>query len=323
MAGRIPITLALALFLCTALPSSGAARTEQHAAETSPAAAPMGQNAGGTQTPMANTQHDADHDHQAMPMDQNASSGQAPMAHVHHAPAPEEAPPPGVGVVEHLGAVIPDNVILHDEDGQTVNVKQLMTIPTLLVPVYLSCPNECSLLLGSLASILPQIRLVPGRDYQILVLSFDENDTPDLARRRKNDYMASLGTNFPQQYWKFLTGDLADIRRLTDAIGFDFQREGMDFRHPVVVVSLAPGGRITRYLYGVQPLPFDVTMAMTDAGQGRLGLSIQRAIALCYSYDPHSRRYVFDLMKVTGVVVLGTLGLFLLFLIFGGKKRRR
>lgn len=319
---KTPAILSLLLLLCAALPSSGAAHMGQ-AGDGPEVAAAMDMNADIAQASMTGQERNTGQDHAAWPMGQDSAPGQVPMAHEHATPDVEAAPSPGVGVTEHLGAVIPDDVILRDEDGQAVNVKDLVGLPTILVPVYLSCPNECSLLLGSLGSILPRIRMVPGKDYQILAVSFDENDTPDLARRRKNDYMTSLRADFPQQYWKFLTGDAGSIRRLMDAIGFGFRREGMDFRHPVVLVALAPGGKITRYLYGIQPLPFDVTMALTDASQGRLGLSVQRAIALCYSYDPQSRRYVFDLMKVTGAVVLTTLGLFFLFLVFGGKKRRR
>ena len=242
-------------------------------------------------------------------------------AHEAH-PAEPAAPAPEVGVTEKLGAFIPGDVVLRDEEGKPVNLRKLVTVPTILAPVYYSCPNECNLLQGTLAQALPQIGLTPGKDYQVISVSFDENDSPAAAKSRKLDYLNTLAKDFPPEDWKFLTGDAATIRRLMDSIGFGFKREGSTFKHSVVLVALSPEGKITRYLYGVRPLAFDITMAVTDAAEGRLGLSVKRAVAFCYSYDPVSRRYVFDIMKVAGVSVLAGIGLFALFLIFGGKKKR-
>ena len=250
---------------------------------------------------------------------QDAPAGEPP-AHGQHMAEPSR--PPAVGVSEKLGAFLPEDVVLRDEEGRPVNVRKLVTLPTILAPVYYSCPNECNLLQGTLAQALPQIGLTPGKDYQVLSVSFDENDTPAAAKSRKQDYLA-VARGFPPEDWKFLTGDAASIRRLMDAIGFGFKRDGPAFKHSVVLVALSPEGKITRYLYGVRPLAFDITMAVTDAAEGRLGLSVQRAVAFCYSYDPESRRYVFDVMKVAGLSVLAGAGLFVLFLFLGGRKRKR
>jgi protein SCO1/2 len=251
---------------------------------------------------------DEDHGHAAMDM----------------AAKPADSPKPvvaGVGVDERLGSFIPGDIVLRDENGQSVNLKDLITLPTLLVPVYYTCPNDCNLLLGSLSQILPQVALTPGRDFQVLTVSFDASDTPEIALRRKNDFATALSARFPMQYWKFLSGDEAAIRTFTEAIGFHFVRDGKTFLHPVILVSVSPSGKIARYLYGPAPLPFDLTMAATEAAGETVGLSIKRAVAFCYSYDPAGRRYVFDLMKIAGISVLAGLGIFLLFVVFGGKKR--
>jgi protein SCO1/2 len=169
------------------------------------------------------------------------------------------------------------------------------------------------------------VGLKPGQDYQVLAVSFDERDTPATATKRKGDFLnagsLSGSGGFPPQAWRFLTGDEANIRRLMDSVGFGYQRAGDAFKHSVVLVALSPSGKVTRYLYGIKPLPFDLAMAATEAAGGRTGLSIQRAVAMCYTYDPEGRRYVFDIMKVTGAGVLAALGLFGLFLAFGGKRR--
>lgn len=239
----------------------------------------------------------------------------------HEHPAGEPAPA-SVGVQEKLGQTIPDDIVMRDESGRDVNVKELVTVPTILVLVYYSCPNDCNLLLGSLAQVLPLVSLEPGKDYRVLSVSFDERDTPQVAARRKNDFVTAMGERFPARYWTFLTGDEANIRKLTDAVGFGFQRDGKAFKHPVVLVALSPSGKVVRYLYGVTPLPFDITMAATEAARETVGLSVRRAIAMCYTYDPQGRQYVFDLMKVSGAGILAAMALFGVFLYFGGRKKK-
>lgn len=248
-------------------------------------------------------------------------------AHIAHASESPSAPAgvPLVGVAERLGQQADLDAVFAGEDGTKLRLRDLVTMPTLLAPVYYSCPNECNVLLGTLANALPQVGLKPGTDYQVLAVSFDDHDTPATATKRKGDFL-NAGTlsgmgGFPPQAWRFLTGDEPNIRRLMDSIGFGYQRAGTAFKHSVVLVALSPSGKITRYLYGIAPLPFDIAMAATEAAGGKTGLSIQRAVAMCYTYDPQGRRYVFDIMKVTGAGVLAALGLFGLFLAFGGKKR--
>lgn len=225
------------------------------------------------------------------------------------------------GVDERLGDYLPDNVIMRDETGQAVNVRQLINMPTIIAPVYYSCPNECNMLLGTLSQVLPQVGLKPGQDFQVLAVSFDELDTPEIAAKRKKDFHLAGDHAFPAEAWTFLTGDLINIKLLTDAIGFNFERTQDGFRHSIILVAVSPGGKITRYLYGVRPLPFDIAMAATEAAKEQPGLSIKRAIAMCYTYDPQGRKYVFDFMRVAGFGVLIAIGLFVVFLISGGKKR--
>ena len=95
-----------------------------------------------------------------------------------------------------------------------------------------------------------------------------------------------------------MTGDEAGIRRLMDSVGFGYQRTGDAFKHSIVLVALSPTGKITRYLYGIRPLAFDIAMAATEAAGERTGLSVKRAIAMCYTYDPADRKYVFNLSLI-------------------------
>ncbi len=237
-------------------------------------------------------------------------------------PAAPPADAASAGVDEKLGGQAALDVTLATEDGTPVRLAELVTMPTIIAPVYYSCPNECNVLLGTLATVLPQVGLRPGVEYQVLAVSFDERDTPAAAAKRKADFFNTVAAGFPPQAWRFLTGSEADVRRLMDSLGFHYARVGDAFRHSITLIALSPKGTITRYLYGIRPLAFDIAMAATEAGEGRTGLSVKRAIAMCYTYDPQGRRYVFDVMKVAGAGVLLAIGAFGAFLAFGGRKRR-
>lgn len=241
----------------------------------------------------------------------------------HAAASPAAAPAAAVkvGVTERLGEIIPEGIILRDEAGQAVDIRRLMSVPTILAPVYYTCPTACSLLLGWLAQVLPQVGLTPGRDYQVVSVSFDETDTPELASRKRRDFTTAAKGGFPPEHWRFLTGEPAAIEALMAAIGFGFKREGKMFQHPVVLVAVSPKGKITRYLYGGTPLAFDIAMAATEAAGDSPGVSITRALAFCYSYDSQGQRYVFNVMRVAGVSVLLALLFFAVFLYAGGRKR--
>jgi protein SCO1/2 len=226
----------------------------------------------------------------------------------------------GIGIDEKLGQTIPLDLTFHDEYGNLVTLRQLVHTSTILTPVYLHCPNVCSLLLQNLADTLDKLPADPGKDYAILTVSFDEKEKPDLARQKKETYLKMIQRPFPAGAWRFLTGDKENIRKLTDAIGFHFKRVGEDFEHPVSLVILAPDGKITRYLYGADPLPFDLKLALIEASQGRIGPTIAKVVRFCFSYDPRANKLVFNMLRVTGAVTLLFALSFILFLVFKGKK---
>jgi len=224
---------------------------------------------------------------------------------------------------EQLGAVIPGDIVLRDENGKPVNLRALVDKPTIIAPVYLHCAHTCPLLLTGLASALGKLDLVqPGRDYHVITLSFDEREDPAIAREKKPNYIAAVRKPFPESEWKFLTGDNANIRKFTDAVGYSFQRDGDDFSHPIAIVVLAPGGKVTRYLYGVTFLPFEITMAVTEAAQGRIGSPAGRVLSYCFSYDPLKQSYVFNILKVVGTVMILTLTSFFIFLMVTNPRKR-
>lgn len=229
-----------------------------------------------------------------------------------------------VELVEHLGKTIPLELNFVDSSGNQVELKRLIDRPTLMVPVFYNCRNVCNMLLGGLSAVLPQIKLEAGKDYNVITFSFDPLETPEVAARSKKTFMTAMQSpSYPRDAWKFLTGSEKNILRLTNSAGYYFKKEGDDFLHPLAVFVVAADGKIIRYLVGQRFSPIDLSMALLEASEGRVGKPIHTALQFCFSYDPEGRRYVFNLMRVSGTVILLTLGSFLLFLILSGRKKRK
>ncbi|MCM2265405.1 MAG: SCO family protein [Desulfuromonadales bacterium] len=264
----------------------------------------------------------AEHQHTASDHQQHVAPPLKPSAqaeHVHPAPA---AAATGVGLDEQLGARIPLDLMFRDENGNPVRLGDLITRPTVIAPVYYRCPNVCHFLQGELAQTLPQIKLTAGTDYTVLSISFDETETPELARRTRDTYLTAAGGKIPPAGWRFLTGDLAEIMKLTGAAGYRFQRVGSEFQHPVVIFVVTPDGTIVRYLHGTRVLPKDLALALMEAREGHVGTTIRKMVQYCFSYDPEQKTYVFNLLRVAATVILVTLCLFLAWLLFSGKRKK-
>jgi protein SCO1/2 len=227
----------------------------------------------------------------------------------------------GIGIDQKLGEDIPIDLTFHDEEGNRVSLRQLIHTPTLLVLVYYHCPNVCSLLLQNVADLLNKLPAEPGKEYTVLAISFDEKEKPPLALQRKEIYLKMIEKPFPRNAWRFLTGDKENIHELTSAVGFHFKRVGEDFQHPVSLIVLSPGGKIIRYMYGSEFLPFDAKMALIEASQGRTGPAISKILRFCFSYDPKGQKLVFNTLKVTGIVTLFFALSFTAFLFFKGRKK--
>lgn len=305
----LPLLLAAALLVCQ--PARGEVpRHEQHELTTEAPDQPS-DHSGHANGPAAEQtgQQDTTHDGVAA-------------EHVHPAPTvgpPEEA----AGLEEKLGQQLPLDLTFRDEQGQPIELSSLVTRPTVIAPIYYRCPNVCHFLQGDLARVLPQLKLEPGEDYQVVSISFDETETPELARRSRATYLAAMDDSVPAEAWRFLTGSQAEIEAFTQAIGFNFHRVGADFAHPIVLVVVAADGQIVRYLHGTHILPKDLTLALYEAKSGRVGTTIRKVVQYCFSFDPEQKTYVFNLLRISATVILLTLGAFLAFLILAGKKKSK
>ncbi len=227
---------------------------------------------------------------------------------------------PPIGIYENLGAYIPQDIMVYNTDSQLVNLKSLIDKPTVLVLVYYTCPGICSPLLDGVADVISKMDLELGKDYQVLTVSFNSDETPSLAKSKRKNYLKQITKEVDQSAWQWFTADSSNIARLTEAVGFRFRREGKDFIHAASLIALSPEGKITRYLYGTEFLPFDLKMAMIEAAKGQPSPTINKVLQYCFSYDPEGKKYVFNITKVTGTIVL--LFALILFLILTLKKRK-
>lgn len=229
-----------------------------------------------------------------------------------------------VELIEQLGEPIPLDLSFIDSKGAAVELKTLIDRPTLIVPVFYNCRNVCNMMLGGLAAVLPKVKLDAGQDYNVLTLSFDPTETPEMAARSKKTFFTAMQSpDYPAEAWKFLTGQQQDILEVTNAAGYYFTKEGDDFLHPIAAFVVSKDGTIIRYLIGQRFSPIDLSMALLEASEGRIGRPIKTALQFCFSYDPEGRRYVFNLMRISGTVILLTLGSFLLFLFLSGRKKKK
>ncbi|MGQ9819866.1 MAG: SCO family protein [Candidatus Kapaibacteriales bacterium] len=228
---------------------------------------------------------------------------------------------PEVGIVEKLGNKIPLDLVFTNSEGKKVQLGQLITKPTILMFVYYHCPGICSPLLTSVSETVDKLDLLPGKDYQLITISFDHKETYDKAKKWKNNHLKALERAINPNGWEFLVGDSASVYKLTDAIGFYFKPDtNGEFLHGAAVYAISKDGEISRYLFGTEFSPFDFKMAIIDAESGFVLPTVNRILKFCYSYDPSGRKYMFDITRIVGTLMLFSLAIFLLVLL---KKKRK
>ena len=229
-----------------------------------------------------------------------------------------------LGVYEHLDDTLSGDLIFTDELYNRVNLKEAINKPTIISLVYYECPGICSPLLNGLAEALEKADITMGKDYQVFTISFNQVEKPPLALKKKNTYAKLLSHGDTDNGWHFFTGDSANIFKLLDEVGFKVKKEGTQFIHPGTLIVLSPKGKITRYLYGsAYFLPFDIKMAVAEAAQGRSGPTITKMLNYCFSYDPAGKKYVFNMTKISGTIILLIAFIFLASLTLKGRKSKK
>lgn len=209
-----------------------------------------------------------------------------------------------IGVDEKLGEIIPGEIMLFDEKGDTVTLEQIIDKPTVISLVYYRCPGICSPLMEGIADAIDRTDLAIGEDYQVLTISFDARETTDLAVDKKRNHLFLMNNRDAEEHWMFFTSDSANISQLTDATGFRYRRTGNDFIHSATLIVVSPERKISRYLNGTYFLPFEVKMAVLEASEGKVGPTINKVLQFCYSYDPAGQTYVLNITKIVGSIII-------------------
>lgn len=224
-----------------------------------------------------------------------------------------------IGIDQHPNAKMPLDLEFNDEHGAVVKLGDFFgPRPVVLALVYYSCPMLCTQVLSGLASSLKPMSLTTGKDYEVVVVSFDPADTPSAAAERKQMFLARYSFNPDGAHVHFLTGRQSSITALTSAVGFRYvwDQPTSQFAHPAAITVLTPDGRMSRYLYGVEFAPRDVQLALVEASEGRVGSIVDQAMLFCYHYDPESGKYGFAVMNIVraagALTVLLMVGLILM-----------
>jgi len=226
-----------------------------------------------------------------------------------------------VGIVEHLDTIIPLNLTFNDEQNRPVQLKDIIDKPTILTLVYFDCPGICPQLLSGVSDAVEKLDMQLGKDFQIVTVSFNYDDTPVKAVERKQNFLGKHSKPFESE-WHYLTGDSANIYALTNAVGYKFERAGNGFIHPSCIMVVSPKGKITRYLYGLYFLPFDVKMALIESQKGLSRPTINRIYEYCFTFDPEGRRYTLQVTKISATIIIFlALVLFLILILRSNKKR--
>lgn len=216
----------------------------------------------------------------------------------------------GVFIEQHLGEQIPPELMFRDETGQTVRLGDYFgDKPLILVLAYFKCPMLCNQVQSGLVDRLRALRLRVGRDFSVLTVSFDAREGSEQAAAMKESYVGRYGFEGGEQGWHFLTGDQANIDRLTEAVGFRYRydAEKDEFAHASGITLLTPEGKIARYFMGLSYAPRDLQLSLVEASEGRIGSPVDQLMLYCFAFDGGSGRYtasILGLVRVGGVVTV-------------------
>lgn len=233
-----------------------------------------------------------------------------------------------IGVDERLGAQVPLDTPLTNQDGRRVKLSGYFTGgPVILSLNFYECPMLCPLTFSNLSWTMSEMGgLRLGKDFRVVTVSFNPAETIEMAREKSAEtYRMVGGVEDPGDAWPFLFGGEAETSAICESVGFRFKELGPgNFAHPSALVILSPDGKVTRYLYGIKHEPFDLRLALTEAADGKVGQSraLNRVLLFCYDYDPAGRKYAIAakrVMSALGVVTVLAVG----GLIVAMRKRER
>ena len=244
---------------------------------------------------------------------------------------PANVRPPGlknVGIEQRLNEQIPPELAFRDEAGKPVHLADYFgKKPMILNLVYYQCPMLCGEVLSGLESALRVMKFDVGKEFDVLTISFDPRETPDMAVKKKAEFLKRYGRVGAEQGWHFLTGPKESIDALTKAVGFQYEyidKTGQ-FAHATAIMVLTPGGRISQYYYGVEFAPKDLRLGLIQASGNKIGTVVDQVLLYCYHYDPATGKYgaiVSRILQLAGVATIIIMGVFIAVMIRMGSDRQ-
>jgi protein SCO1/2 len=240
---------------------------------------------------------------------------------------PLMVPPPGkaaldrvpllkdVDIIQKQGDKLPLDLPFVDEHGKDVTLGQYFgTRPVVLALVYYECPMLCTQVLNGIYSSMEALPFTTGKEFDLLVVSFDPADTPELAAKKKAAYFERYRRPGSDAGMHFLTGRQESITALTQAVGFKYVYDEsiQQFAHPAAITVLSKDAQISQYLYGIEFAPRDLRLALVDAGDGHVGTAVDQVLLYCYHYDPTTGKYgvaIMALVRLGGILTVAILGI--------------
>jgi protein SCO1 len=225
-----------------------------------------------------------------------------------------------VGIEQHLDAQVPPDLTFRDDTGKTVRLGDYFgRKPLILNLVYYNCTMLCGEALAGLASAMRLVKFDVGNQFDVVTVSFDPRETPEMAAAKKKDYVGRYGRANAAAGWHFLTGQPESINALTKVVGFQYQYDAKSnqYAHATAIMVLTPQGRISRYFYGVDFPPKDLRMGLVEASQGKIGNAVDAVLLYCYHYDPQTGKYgamVANILRLAAAATILILGTFLFIL---------
>jgi protein SCO1/2 len=232
----------------------------------------------------------------------------------------------GVGLDQKLNSQVPLDLVFHDETGAVVPLRTYFgDKPVVLSLVYFNCPSLCPMSIRETATSLSRLPLKPGTDYNVLVVSFDPNDTPNDAAKKKAAFAKDFRQAGYAEGFHFLTGSQDSITKLTQAVGWRYRYDTAtrQFIHAGGIMVATPEGKLSRYFYGLAYAPQDVRLALVEASQHKIGSPADYITLFCFHYDPATGKYtlaITRLLQVGGCLTVVLLAGFIIMFIRNDKQ---
>lgn len=249
-----------------------------------------------------------------------------PLVTGHELPADLE----GVGVDEHLGEELDLSLPFVSDTGEEVTLGQYFQShkPVLMAMVYYTCPSLCNHHLNALNDTMKKLEWTAGDQFEIVAVSMNHREGPDVAAAKKKTYIEAYGRPESADGWHFLTGTEENVKKLADQLGFKFRwiPDQEQYAHAAVAYVVTPGGKLSRYLYGLSVDDETLKLSLLEASDGKIGSVIDQILLFCLQFDPAKNKYTlyaWNVMRLGGGMTVLVLALLLVPIWLREKKKTR